>query len=174
MSSCRSVCGHAAKAERNEAVHGHLQTLIELAVDPLDAENPRDFPACERNRLGEIVPEGQYSQRDEDIQILLGGQSQFAVALHLPSHIDLRAVGQHFGSRDVDFADVLPHTPLENRKRYGGEVLLLDGEMKKRRLGHWLVHGTKPGLLVFTLKTPVTPDIYDEAHGVGAVLRSGT
>src|SRR6478752_8370453 len=58
--------GQAAKTQRDEAVHGDFQALIELPMDALDAKNLGYFPTGEGDRLGKVVLEGEYTQSDEN------------------------------------------------------------------------------------------------------------
>ena len=63
--------GQSPESQRNEAIHGHFQPLIELAVNAVDAQDLCDLTPGESYGLGKVVLECQRSQGDKDVQVLL-------------------------------------------------------------------------------------------------------
>jgi len=142
------------EAKGDKPVHGQLQPPVKLAVDAADVQKLSDLPASERDRLGEVVAEGEDTQGDEDVQILFGRQAQLTVPLDLPYHPALTAVRKNLYTLDFDFADGLANPAFENGERYGPEVLFLDGKVQHaERFGfvlHCRLETTKSRSLVFT------------------------
>jgi hypothetical protein len=80
-----AVCGRqASETQGNEAIHGHFQALVELSMNALDTQDLRDFAPCESYGFCEVVLEREHAKGNEDIEVLLGWQPEFGIALYLP------------------------------------------------------------------------------------------
>ena len=74
---------------------------------------------------------GQYPKSYENVQVLLGGKTEFGVSLYLPGNKYLRAIREHLGPLNLKLSDSLSHTALKHSEGYGGQVFFLDREVKK-------------------------------------------
>src|SRR6185369_6031442 len=101
-------------------------------------QNLGDLPAGERDGFLKVVLEGEDSQCDEDVEILLGRQSQFVIALNLPDHSHFGSIGQLLGSVDFKLPDGLAYSALQNGKGNRSEILLFNGEVEEGRFALWL------------------------------------
>jgi hypothetical protein len=62
--------------------------------------------------MATLQPEGQYTQRYKDVQILLGRQTQLIVALNLQGNAQFLTIRERFGATDLNFSK-----PLQNGAR---------------------------------------------------------
>ena len=130
-------------------------------------EDLGDLAAGEGNGFLKVVLEGENAQRDENIEILLGGQAEFVVALNLPDHAHFGAIGQQLGAVELQLADGLPDSAFQHGERNRSEILLFNREVEQRRFALWFFQNRYQLNCFYTCRTPRKLHIYDEAHGFG-------
>src|SRR3954454_10909769 len=121
--------GQTAKTQRNEAIHRHLQTLIKLPVDALNAKDLSDFTTRERNGLSEVVLKCENTERNKNTQVLLGRKAQLRISLYLPRYVEFCPVRQKLCSLDLEFANTLAYPTFQYCKRNRCEIFLFDGQV---------------------------------------------
>src|SRR5262249_38670219 len=151
-----------AESQRDKAIHGYFEALIELAVNRADIEDAGDFAPGEGNGLREILAEGEDTERDKDIQILFGGKTEFIVSLHLPGNLEFGTVGEHLGSAQFDFANAFSYATFEDSEGNGCQVFFFYREVEQRRLGVYPGHWNLP--LCFNRDATFPVWIYGEAY----------
>src|ERR1022692_4116587 len=136
----------------------------------IDVQHPGDLPSTKSHGLGKVVAVGEYAQYNKNIEVLFGGQAQFVVALNLPYHLHLAAIGKHLRALDFDLANTLADPALQYGKGDGGEILFLNGKVDECRFGvvfgHVWAFRTQSASSVFvTLVRHFVLQIYDQARG---------
>src|SRR5215210_3415550 len=121
--------GKSAETERDEAIHRHLQALIELAMNTVYSEYFRDLASGEGDCLGEVVLEGENSQGNENIEILLGGQPKIRVPLNLPRNVQFHPIRQHFRALNLDLTDAFSDPSFQDSKGDCSQIFFFDGEV---------------------------------------------
>jgi len=103
--------------------------LIEFAVDTGNIQDVGQFASGKRDGFGEVVPVGEHTQGNEDIEVLLGRQTQVGVPLDLPQDAGIGAIRQRFASLDFQLAYAFAHAAFENSKWDDGQILLFNGQV---------------------------------------------
>ena len=125
------VFGDGAEAEGDEAAHGEFEAVVKFAVD-LGVEHLGELATVESDGFLEVVAEGEHAQGDEDVEVFLGRQAEFVVALHLPEDLNFGAIGEGFGAADVELIDLAAvEAAFEDGERDRGEIFFFDGEVNQ-------------------------------------------